>query len=178
MSNCVSFYFHLNEIDTRMSMHRGCSTLGWPHNRIVMHTITRGEGVRKNSGAQSRSIDHTSLLHFRLRKIELWRKIFPSREEGKIGLFPPSLCLSLYLILFFFFDLFSIYLTISLLAIFILYHGLEEGRRYFWNGKFDGDIYNGKDLFPNWHNTWFIQSRYYTFSRRFVSLRYAKCVWL
>lgn len=96
-----------------------------------MHTITRGEGVRKNSGAQSRSIDHTSLLHFRLRKIELWRKIFPSREEGKIGLFPPSLCLSLYLILFFFFDLFSIYLTISLLAIFILYHGLEEGRRYF-----------------------------------------------
>lgn len=114
-----------------------------------MHTITRGEGVRKNSDAQSRSIDHTSLLHFRLRKIELWRKIFPSREEGKIGLFPPSLCLSLYLILFFFFDLFSIYLTISLLAIFILYHGLEEGRRYFWNGKFDGDIYNGKDLFPN-----------------------------
>lgn len=103
MSNCVSFYFHLNEIDTRMSMHRGCSTLGWPHNRIVMHTITRGEGVRKNSDAQSRSIDHTSLLHFRLRKIELWRKIFPSREEGKIGLFPPSLCLSLYLILFFFF---------------------------------------------------------------------------
>lgn len=96
-----------------------------------MHTITRGEGVRKNSGAQSRSIDHTSLLHFRLRKIELWRKIFPSREEGKIGLFPPSLCLSLYLILFFFFDLFSIYLTISLLAIFILYRGLEEGRRYF-----------------------------------------------
>ena len=95
-----------------------------------MHTITRG-GVRKNSGAQSRSIDHTSLLHFRLRKIEPWWKIFPSREEGKIGLFPPSLCLSLYLILFFFFDLFSIYLTISLLAIFILYRGLEEGRRYF-----------------------------------------------
>lgn len=113
-----------------------------------MHTITRGEGVRKNSGAQSRSIDHTSLLHFRLRKIELWRKIFPSREEGKIGLFPPSLCLSLYLILFFFFDLFSIYLTISLLAIFILYHGLEEGRRYFGMENLMV-IFIMEDLFPN-----------------------------
>lgn len=138
-----------------------------------MHTITRGEGVRKNSDAQSRSIDHTSLLHFRLRKIELWRKIFPSREEGKIGLFPPSLCLSLYLILFFFFDLFSIYLTISLLAIFILYHGLEEGRRYFGMENLMV-IFIMEDLFPNAVGIRDLSSLVIILSHE--DLYYAKCV--
>lgn len=138
-----------------------------------MHTITRGEGVRKNSDAQSRSIDHTSLLHFRLRKIEPWRKIFPSREEGKIGLFPPSLCLSLYLILFFFFDLFSIYLTISLLAIFILYHGLEEGRRYFGMENLMV-IFIMEDLFPNAVGIRDLSSLVIILSHE--DLYYAKCV--